>query len=204
MRSPAPTTSSSGRPVYPVRTLLRAGRVLHFARDYDAAVRVFTAALDRVPDSVVARFDLALSLAKSGEASRVRAREECGQTLASREGTALMVAVLGNAAKARGHSGEYDSARRILHALQAEAPMPSCGLAILSAAFGDTERPLEYWDAYDETMGLAKFCGFAPVRGSLSMFLDAAGLIVYFGLEFRVRGPSEAPALRALRARLTQ
>jgi tetratricopeptide (TPR) repeat protein len=49
------------RQPFSARTLLRAGRVLHFARDYDAAVRVFTAALDRVPDSVVARFDLALS-----------------------------------------------------------------------------------------------------------------------------------------------
>jgi len=53
-------------------------------------------------------------------------------------------------------------------------------------------------------MGLAKFCGFAPVRGSLSMFLDAAGLIVYFGLDPAFEALSEAPALRALRARLTQ
>jgi len=192
------------RQPFSARTLLRAGRVLHFARDYDAAVRVFTAALDRVPDSVVARFDLALSLAKTGEASRVRAREECETALAAREGTALMVAVLGNAAKAHGRISEYESARRILHALQAEAPLPSCGLEILSAAFGNTERPLEYWDAYDDTMGLAKFCGFAPVRGSLSMFLDAAGLIVYFGLDPAFEALSEAPALRALRARLTQ
>ena len=58
---------SAERQPFSPRTLLRVGRVLHFARDYDEAVRVFTAALERVPDSVVARFDLALTLAKSGE-----------------------------------------------------------------------------------------------------------------------------------------
>ena len=32
------------------RTLLRVGRVLHFARDYDEAARAFTAVLERWPD----------------------------------------------------------------------------------------------------------------------------------------------------------
>ena len=60
---------------------MRVGRVLHFARDFDQAARVFAAALDRVPDSVVARFDLALTLAKSGEAARGRARDACDRAL---------------------------------------------------------------------------------------------------------------------------
>ena len=55
-------------------------------------------------------------------------------------------------------------------------------LRILNAAFGDTDRPLEYWDAYDDTIGLAKFVRLGAVPGSLSMYLDAVGLIAYFGL----------------------
>jgi serine/threonine-protein kinase len=186
------------------RTLLRAGRVLHFARDYDEAVRVFGAAVERVPDSPVARFDLALTLAKTGEHAHTRYREECDRALVTPDGTALMIAVLGNTARASGHLGEYESAKRLLLAVQKDASLPSCCFGILDAAFGDTERPLEYWDAFDETMGLAKFFGFAPVRGSLSMYLDAAGLVVYFGLDPAFEFLSEAPALRALRARLTQ
>jgi serine/threonine protein kinase/tetratricopeptide (TPR) repeat protein len=192
------------RQPFSARTLLRAGRVLHFARDYDEAARVITVALERVPHSVVARFDLALTLAKAGEAARRRARQECDRALARREGTALMAAVLGNGARARGDRSEYEAARRVLGSLQAEGPVPSCCLAVLDARFGDTERPLEYWDAYDETMGLAKFAGFAPVVGSLSMYLDAAGLIVYFGLDPAFDTVSDAPAVRALRSRLTQ
>jgi serine/threonine-protein kinase len=184
------------------QTLLRVGRVLHFARDYDEAMRVFTAALERVPDSVVGRFDLALTAAKHGDASRARAREECDRALSTREGTALMAAALGNAARARGKFAEYESAKRLLQALHDESPISACCFEILDAAFGDTDRPLEYWDAYDETMGLAKFLGFAPVRGSLSMYLDAVGLIAYFGLDPSFETLYDAPAMRALRARL--
>jgi tetratricopeptide (TPR) repeat protein len=192
------------RQPFSARTLLRAGRVLHFARDYDEAMRVFTAALARVPDSAVARFDLALSVAKSGDAAGARARVECDRAVSTREGTALMVAVFGNTARARGRAAEYESAKRLLYRLQTEGPVPSCCAGILDAAFGDTARPLEYLDAYDETMGLAKFFGFAPVRGSLSMYLDAAGLVVYFGLDPVFESLSEASALRALRSRLTE
>ena len=94
-----------------------------------------------------------------------------------------MAAALGNAARARGRSASTSPPDALFRRLHAESPSPSCCFGILDAAFGDTERPLEYWDAYDETMGLAKFLGFAPVRGSLSMYLDAVGLIVYFGLD---------------------
>jgi tetratricopeptide (TPR) repeat protein len=192
------------RQPFSARTLLRAGRVLHFARDYDKAVRVFAAALARVPESPVARFDLAFTLAKGGDGARARAREECDRAMSGREGTALMAAVLGNGARARGRASEHESAKRLLHKLQTEGPVSSCCVGILEAAFGDTSRPLEYLDPYDETMGLAKFFGFAPVRGSLSMYLDAAGLVVYFGLDPAFEFLSDAPALRALRARLTE
>ena len=185
------------------RTLLRAGRVLHFARDYEEAARVFAAALERVPDSVVARFDLSLTLIRGGDAARARAREECNRALSTREGQALMAAVLGNIARARGNTDGYASAKRVLQALHAESPVSPCCVGILDATFGDTDRPLEYWDSYDETMGLAKFFGLAPVRGSLSMYLDAVGLIVYFGLDPAFEALHDAPALRALRARLS-
>jgi serine/threonine protein kinase/tetratricopeptide (TPR) repeat protein len=184
------------------RTLLRVGRVLYFARDYDEAARVFTAVVERVPDSVIARFDLSLTLAKTGESAHARAREECDRALSRREGEALMIAALGNAARARGITAAYESAARMLRALHDESPVSACCFGILEAAFGDTDRPLEYWDAYDETMGLAKFVGFAPVQGSLSMYLDAVGLIAYFGLDPAFESLREASALRALRLRL--
>ena len=184
------------------RTLLRVGRVLHFARDYDEAARAFTAVLERWPDSVVARFDLSLTLAKSGETGQARAREECDRAIETREGKALMAAALGNAARARGRTGEYESARDFLQALHRESPVSPCCFGILNAAFGDTDRPLEYWDAYDDTIGLAKFVGLAPVPGSLSMYLDAVGLIAYFGLDPAFESLRDGAAVRALRARL--
>jgi tetratricopeptide (TPR) repeat protein len=185
------------------RTLMRVGRVLHFARDFDGAARIFTAALDRVPDSVAARFDLALTLAKSGETARGRARDACERALSTREGVTLMAAVLGNMARAHGDMKEYESAKRFLEAHHRESPISACCVGILEAAFGDTNRALEYWDSYDETIGLAKFVGYAPIRGSLSMYLDAVGLIAYFGLDpaFQSLHQSSA-ALAALRARL--
>jgi tetratricopeptide (TPR) repeat protein len=192
------------RQPFSFRALLRAGRVFHFARDYDRAVRVFATAVECSPDSAVARFDLALTRARCGDPARRRAREECGQALATRDGTALMAAVLGNGARARGRVDEYRSAKRLLAGLQSEAPVPSCCFAILDTAFGDTERPLEYWDTYDDTIGVAKFFGFAPVRGALSMYLDAAGLIVYFGLDPAFETLADVPALQALRARLAK
>jgi tetratricopeptide (TPR) repeat protein len=190
------------RQPFSARTLMRVGRVLHFARDFDQAARVFAAALDRVPDSVVARFDLALTLAKSGEAARGRARDACDRALATREGLTLMAAALGNTARAHGNMKEYEAAKRLLEAHHRESPISACCAGILEAAFGDTDRALEYWDSYDEIMGLAKFVGYAPIRGSLSMYLDAVGLIAYFGLDPAFQSLHDSSALAALRARL--
>jgi hypothetical protein len=73
---------------------------------------------------------------------------------------------------------------------------------LLDTAFGDTERPLEYWDAPDETVGLARYVGLAPVPGSLSMYVDAVGLIAYYGLAPSFQSLEASSQLRALRVRL--
>jgi tetratricopeptide (TPR) repeat protein len=182
------------------RPLLRAGRVLYFARDYDAAARVFTTVLQRLPESVVARFDLALTLATRGEIAH--AHDACDRALAGHEGQALMVAALGNAARAHGRGREYEAARRFLGMLTREAPVSPCCFMLLDTAFGDTERPLEYWDAPDETVGLARYVGLAPVPGSLSMYVDAVGLIAYYGLAPSFQSLEASSQLRALRVRL--
>jgi tetratricopeptide (TPR) repeat protein len=180
--------------------LLRAGRVLHFARAYDDAVRVFEAALRSTPNSAVARLDLALTYAATGDCDR--AYSECDRALASADGQGMIAAALGNAARSRGDDAIHQAAGRFIAGLDMDPPRSSCCLAILDAAFGNTHRPLEYWDPYDESMGLAKFAGLAPVPGSLSMFVSHVGLIAYFDINPWFGCLRRAPAVQALLGRL--
>jgi Flp pilus assembly protein TadD/TolB-like protein len=176
--------------------LRRAGRVFHFANAYGDAARMFSAALDGEPDDVVARFDLALTLAKSGDVSGARA--QCDAALASDEGRALAVAAIGNAAKVHGDTAQHDAARRYLCRFQNETTVSACWFRLLDVAFGHTGRPLEYLEIYDEALGLAKFMGFAPVDGSLSALVASVGLIAYLDVEPSFHAIYGASAFTAL------
>jgi Tfp pilus assembly protein PilF len=180
--------------------LLRAGRVLHVARAYDDALRVLASAVAADPDSAVARLDLALTYAAIGDLDR--ACGECDNALAYAAGRGLFAAALANAARSRGDASIHEAARGFVTALDVDAPFASCCVGLLDAAFGNTHRPLEYWDPYDESVGLAKFVGLAAVPGSLSMFVPAVGLIAYFGVNPWFDGIRRAPAVQALLGRL--
>jgi hypothetical protein len=179
---------------------LRAGRVLHVARAYDDAVRVLASAVASDPESAVARLDLALTYAAIGDLDR--ACGQCDSALAFPAGVAVIAAALANAARSRGDSSIHDAARALVAALDLETPFACCCSALLDAAFGNTHRPLEYWDPYDDSVGLAKFVGLAAVPGSLSMLVPAVGLTAYFGVNPGFEGIRRAPSVQALLARL--
>jgi len=162
-------------------TLLRAGRILHVARHYADAAAVFEDVLRTAPQAAVARFDLALTLAKGHD--RERARAECDRALASHEGRAIAAAAAANAAKARGAVARHETFRSVLNRLHQRTPVPACCFALIDASFGNTGRPIEYLEGFDAALGLTKFLGFAPVGGSLTGLVSAVGLIAYLGLD---------------------
>jgi len=164
-------------------TLLRAGRVLHFARQYADAVAVFEDVLRTAPQTAVARFDLALTFAKGRDRDRERALAECERALASHEGRAIAAAAAGNAAKAQGAVARHEMFRSVLNRLHQRTPVPACCFALIDATFGNTGRPIEYLEGFDAARGLTKFLGFAPVAGSLTCLVSAVGLIAYLGLD---------------------
>lgn len=181
-------------------TLLRAGRVLYFARAYDHAVRVLEAASALPLPPAVAPLDLALALTKTGQAERIGI--EAHRALSSADGQALVAAAVGNAARATGNASRHQAARRLLSSMHGEAEMVDCAGALLDTAFGDTDRPFEYWDAYDETLGVGKFIGLTAVPGSLASLVPKVGLVAFLGVEPSFEDFTRTTAVTTLLARL--
>jgi tetratricopeptide (TPR) repeat protein len=162
-------------------TLLRAGRVLYFARQYSEAAAAFAHVIDDRSRAAVARLDLAFTCAQRRDYDRFNAH--CDRALALHEGRALAAAAAGNAAKASGNQARHEGFRRLLWRLHQHRPVPPCCFTLLDASFGTTGRPIEYLDGFDRTLGLTKFLGFAPIAGSLTSLVPVVGLIAYLGLE---------------------
>jgi eukaryotic-like serine/threonine-protein kinase len=184
------------RDPYSPRTLIRVARVLHFAAEYAESVRLFQAALAIAPREVTARLDLSLTLARQNEPGR--ACVECDRALASPEGQALLIAALGNAARARGELHTYDAAAGVLRRLAKTTRVPRSASQLLEATFGHSGRPLEYMARQGGCTGLAQFLGLIPVAGSLSSLVDRVGLIAYFGLDESFQSLNQAASYRAL------
>jgi tetratricopeptide (TPR) repeat protein len=177
-------------------SLRRAGRVLHYARDFRAAARMMRAALEIAPDSATGRLDLALTLAKQPDMPAAVA--ECDRALVWQEGHASVAAAIGSAAHAQGNAVRHASAGRYLRMLQQRAPVSSCCFQLLDTGFGNTGRPLEYLENFDPRSGLGRFLGFHFIEGAVSGFVDSLGLIVYLGIDPAFDFIYDAPGVRQL------
>jgi serine/threonine-protein kinase len=176
--------------------LNRVARVFFYAADYRSAARVLREAIAALPGATVARIDLALTLAKLGDLTELSTA--CDLLIRVPEAQALMIAATGNAARSRGDLSTYGAANRFLRAFDREHKVPRCCFALLETSFGDTGRPLEYLDVYDQTSGLGKFLAFATIAGSLSAIAQRVGLVAFLGIEPEFDRVYDTPALQVL------
>src|SRR5262249_60458329 len=105
-------------------------------------------------------------------------------------------AAAGNAAPARADRARYDLCWRALRRLHQEEPVPACAFDLIETSFGNTGRPIEYLEGYDDNLGVARFLGFATVAGSLTRYVSSIGLIAYLGLDPSLEPLAQAGSLR--------
>jgi len=111
-------------------------------------------------------------------------------------GRAILAAAAGNAARARGDRARYDLCWRALRRFHQEEPVPACAFDLIETSFGNTGRPIEYLEGYDDNLGVARFLGFAMVAGSLTRYVSSVGLIAYLGLDPSLEPLAQASSLR--------
>jgi predicted Zn-dependent protease len=192
----ATALEAAERDPFSPKTLASVGRVLHFAGEHAQSARMLRAALAIVPDSLIVRLDLAMTLARQGDAGA--GCIEMDRALATLEGQAVVIAALGNNARARGDSRQFESARKALVDIQKRTVISPASQELLDTSFGETGRPIEYLARREASAGLVQYLGLTPVPGSLSALVDRVGLVAYFGLEDAFSSLTRARSFRAL------
>jgi TolB-like protein/Tfp pilus assembly protein PilF len=143
-----------------------AGRVYHFAREYNRAIEQFTKTLELDPAFTEGQYDLGMAYAESGRLEEAIATIE--KALAQSPDRTLMKAVL---AHIRARAGQTDSAKKTLQELKELAVtgrISPLEIALVHAGLGKKQETLRYLErAYSEHDGLLIYLKVEPMYDSL-------------------------------------
>lgn len=155
------------------------GRILHFDRQFDAALRQFKRTLELEPDYAEAYFGMALSYQALHRYEEDIAALQKAMALSPRP---IMEAMLGLAQGLAGRKGEAQKIHDEMHARQ--PPVSSYCLGVIAIGLGDFDRAMQHFEkAYLERDGILIYVGVDPVGETIWPDPRFAALMRKMGLQ---------------------
>jgi serine/threonine protein kinase/Tfp pilus assembly protein PilF len=138
------------------------GRVLHFARQYDRAIKQFRSTIEMDPKFAQAHFDLGMSLAQRGLLKEAISEAQLALDLAGAR--PVTMAVLGNMYASAGERGEAEAILEKLNNLSGQQHVSPLDFAYVYVGLGDKDRAFSYIEkAYEERAGLLVYLKVEPM-----------------------------------------